>query len=137
MAAGPWTIFAANKPKILNGTFDFDSHTLRIIFLDSSVTPNYAANTTLAEVSAGEVGERATLTNVALNTEAVPGSVRLTADAAVLNSSEPVNVKWAVLYDDDAAGDALIAGFDTNVGVAEGVNVTQLTINFPSGIFTL
>jgi hypothetical protein len=137
MAAGPWTIFSQNKVRILNGTFDFDSHSLKLIFLDQSVTPDFAADAVLADVSAGEVGTRVTLANVALNTTAVPGSVRLTADAAVMSSEDPINVKWVVLFDEDSAGDALIAGFDTSVGVAEGVAVTQLTINFPTGIFTL
>lgn len=144
MAAGAWTLFHSAKVGALDGTIDFDTHDLKMIPLSSAYTPDLThdelADVVAAEVTDGGNSMRESVANVAIGLVDVTGgnkAAEVTCDDVVMSANSAVGIKYVALYDDSAAGDPLISYFDTDTGQADGVTVTQLTIQSTGGLLRL
>ena len=138
MPVGPWTIYDDAKLSLLNGTHDLDTDTFAMIPLDNTYTPSLAHNE-LDDITDAEVVDpgdssslRENLANSALVLDGVNHRVQWNADNVVIAASAPVLIKYVVLA--NTTDGRLIAYFDTDTAAANGVEITQLTIQNPNGL---
>lgn len=144
MAAGKWKLYNSAKEYIGDGTIDLDSHTFKIALFSSSSNANTLTNSTLAsltnEVANGfgyTTGGQA-LANVTWTNSS--GTVTFDADNVSWTASGgSITARYAVIYDDTAASDELLAVclLDTTPADATAADGYQFNINFnASGIFS-
>lgn len=113
MAAGTFTLYNSVAEWIGDGTIDLDSHTFKMILLDSGYTPS-GAHDLLEDVSGDEIANGsgyttggATLTTVTWGQTG--GVATFDSDPVVWTASGgPITARYAVIYDDTASGDPLI-----------------------------
>lgn len=135
MAAGSFTVLNTAKKKLVDGTFDLDTHTFKVALLTAAVAFTAASTVdTYAEITSqvangnGYATGGATLTGVTLN--AVGGTT--TFDAAdVTWANATIAAKYAVLYSDTATAKDIVGFMDLNTD--SGSAVIQST----SGNFTV
>ena len=147
MAAGAFTVFQIARPKILNGGFDFDSHTLKLALCDASqaLASNFVGASTDGRY-ADLTGEMAngngyttggkTLTTVTVTLAG--GIAHVDADDVTWAAITKTGIKYAVLYDDTNANKALIGFFELNAGGTISPVGNDLSVLWAAdGIFTL
>lgn len=145
MAAGKWKLYESAKELIGDATIDLDGHTFKMaLFLSTSncntLTHDQLADLTNQHANAnGYTTGGITLTGVTWARSG--GTVTFDCDNPVWTASGGnIVARFAVIYDDTAAGDELLAVclLDTtpaDVTATDG-NTLTVTIN-ASGVFTL
>jgi len=126
--------------RLHQGEIDLEADVIKIALLKNTHTPDQTDDD-FADVSADEnpagsgyTAGGETLANV-LVTEAGGGVIKIDADDPVWASLTATNLRYAVIYDDTHASDALIYLFD--FGADKNPNAEPFTIQFDSnGIFT-
>ncbi len=142
MATGTITLYNNAKLKMLDGTIDLDSHSLKVILLTSSHSFN-AAHTQLSDVTANQLPTGSGYTQNAK----VLSSVTLTqsggtitfdaADVSWTASGGDITASYAIVYDDDAAGDLLLFQVAFSAEESAGTSTDFNIIWDSAGIFTV
>ncbi len=143
MATGTITLYPNFKLKAVDGTMDLDSHTYKIILMNSSHTFN-SAHTQLSDVTANQI---ATANGYTQNDKAL-GSITLTntagvikwdaADVAWTATGGSIAANFAVVYNDTTAGDLLVLSMAFDGGEQEAGSGTPFNIIWnANGILTL
>lgn len=149
MAAGSFTIFNVAKTKLVDGTFDLDSHTWKAVLVTQSWSPaaTYTGTSTQArysDIGGAEVANGngyttggVTLSGVSLTR--ATGTVTWTTNSAQWTNAT-ITAKYIAIYDDTAANKDLIGYMDLETTIGAGISSTNgnFTVNWnASGIFTL
>lgn len=131
-------VYNSAKKAIIDGSIDLLNDSLKIMLLDSDHVPD-ATDTEKADVVADEISGTgytaggAALSNVSLTRSGAV--VTFDADDVVIDDLSP-DFRYAVIYDDTHADDALIALLDPGALQEPGGLDAKLKFN-ASGIFTL
>lgn len=146
MAAGTFTVLRRAKTKMVNGTIDLDTHTIKAALVTSalSLTDDYAGTSTdarYADLGANEVANGSgyttggvTLSGVSLTRSGA--TVTFTSNPASW-SSATFTAKWIVLYADNT-NDDIIGYMELESGSTVSPSNGTLTVNpHASGWFTL
>lgn len=139
MTANAWQFTNAARTKFLNGTFDWDTDSLKVC-LATSASNIGAASTTYAALT-GEVanGNGYTTGGVAV-TGTLSGTTTVTADFASdpswTASGAGIVCRYAVLYEvgGDIIAYSLLDNTPADITVTAG---NPLNLTTPSGVFTL
>ena len=139
MAAGSWTFYNDFKEHLAKADVDMNGDTFKVLLTTSSYTPA-ATHSTVSDIT-NQVTDsdysQQTLANITVNETG--GTVTFDADNISFGSAVSITAKYAVIYDDTHASDALMCyvDLDTGGGSVSSTNSTfQITIN-ASGIWTL
>ncbi|AIM40411.1 hypothetical protein PBI_ESTAVE1_21 [Mycobacterium phage Estave1] len=142
MAAGTWTLPAAARKMLLDGTFDLDSDTFKVALVTSS--SNIGASST---TWAGVTGEVANGNGYTTGGVSVTLTLTGTTSVAVSFATNPVwtasgsgiTARWAVLYEvsGNVLAYVLLDATPADVSVASGNTLTIDSDGTPSPIFTL
>ena len=139
MAAGSWTFYNDFKEHLAKADVDMNGDTFKAVLCTSGYTPS-AAHSTLSDLTnlcADSDYSPFTLTNNTVSETG--GTVTFDTDDLNYGSSVSITAKYAVIYDDTHASDALMCyvDLDTGGGSVSSTNSTfQITIN-ASGVWTL
>ena len=139
MAAGSWTFYNDFKEHLAKADVDCNSDTFKCLLTTSSYTPA-ATHSTISDITnecADSAYSRQTLASVTVTETG--GTVTFDSDDISFGSSVSITAKYAVIFDDTHASDALMCyvDLDTGGGSVSSTNSTfQITIN-ASGIWTL
>jgi hypothetical protein len=148
MAAGTFVVLNKAKKKLVDGTFDLDTHAWKVALCTSTFTPTaaFAGTSTNAQYSdlTGEVAAGggyttggATLASVTL----VESSGTITFDAADVSwSGATFSAKWAVIYNNTDTNKGILGYFDIETGNGSGLSPANGTFSIAwnaAGIFTL
>ena len=139
MAAGSWTFYNDFKEHLAKADVDCNSDTFKCVLTTSSYTPA-ATHSTISDITnecADSDYSRQTLASVTVTETG--GTVTFDSDDISFGSSVSITAKYAVIFDDTHASDALMCyvDLDTGGGSVSSTNSTfQITIN-ASGIWTL
>ncbi len=139
MAAGSWTFYNDFKEHLAKADVDCNSDTFKCLLTTSSYTPA-ATHSTISDITnecADSDYSRQTLASVTVTETG--GTVTFDSDDISFGSSVSITAKYAVIFDDTHASDALMCyvDLDTGGGSVSSTNSTfQITIN-ASGIWTL
>lgn len=143
MAAGAFTILNTAKKKLVDGTFDLDTHTWKVALL-TTATALTAATTvdTYAEITSQVTGTGYTAGGATLSGVSLTGTSTITFDANdVTWSASTITAKWAVLYSDTATNKDILGYVDldtTSGSTTVSSTAADFTITWnASGIFTL
>ena len=145
MAAGKWKLYDTAKQKIAQGIIDLDGHNFKIaLFLSTS-----NCNTLTHDEYADLTNEHANANGYTTGGQSLTGeTVGQSSGTTTFDSDNPVwtasggsiTARFAVIYDDDVAGDPLLCVMllDTAPADVTATNGNTLTITMnASGIFTL
>jgi hypothetical protein len=145
MAAGKWKVYESAKEFIGDGRIDLDTHSFKIALFTSASNANTLTHDELADLTNqvangfGYTTGGITLVNVTWIRSG--GTVTFDADNVEWTASGgPITARFAVIYDDTDANDALLAVclLDTTPADVTATDGNKLQINFnASGIFTL
>ncbi|AIT13059.1 hypothetical protein PBI_BIPOLAR_21 [Mycobacterium phage Bipolar] len=142
MAAGTWTLPAAARKMLLDGTFDLDSDTFKVALVTSSSNIG-ASSTTWAGVT-GEVsnGNGYTTGGVSVTltlTGTTSVAVSFATNPVWTASGSGITARWAVLYEvsGNVLAYVLLDATPADVSVASGNTLTIDSDGTPSPIFTL
>jgi len=145
MASGKWKIYDSAKEFIGDGTIDLDTHVFKIALFLSTSNANTLTNSLLADLTNqvanafGYTTGGKTLQNVTWTRSG--GTTTFDADNIDwLASGGSITARFAVIYDDTATGDPLIAVclLDTTPADFTALDGQRLVINFnPSGVFNV
>jgi hypothetical protein len=147
MAAGTFTVLNKAKKKLVDGTFDLDTHVWKVALCTSTFTPTAAfagtstdaryADLTGEVVGTGYTAGGATLASVTV----VESSGTLTFDAADISwTSSTFSAKWAVIYSNTDTNKGILGYFDIETGNGSGLSPANGTFSIvwnAAGIFTL
>lgn len=146
MAAGKWKLYDYAKLNIGNGLIDLDTHAFKIILLSSASNANTLSVGTglLADLT----NQLSTANGYTQNSKVLTGTwtrssgtITFDGDNPVWTASGgPIAARFAVIYDDTAAGDPLLCVclLDTTPADVTATDGNTLTITMnASGIFTL
>lgn len=139
------TFYHSFKEYIADGTIDLDTHTFKVMLCSSSYATSASTHTVKADVTNelstanGYTAGGATLGSV---TWAQSGGTATfdAADTTWTASGGPITARYAVIYDDTAASDELVAYIllDTTPADVTATDGNTLTLQWnASGIFTL
>lgn len=145
MAAGAWKLYESAKEFLADGRIDLDTHSFKVALFLSSSNCNTLSHDELADLTnevangAGYTTGGATLASVTWNRSG--GTVTFdAADPVWTASGGPITARFAVIYDDTDASDALLAVCLLDVTPADVTatdgNTFTIQMN-ASGIFTL
>lgn len=127
--------------QLIRGVHDFDAHTFKLALFTATHTPSagdtsYSSLTNEVANGNGYVTGGATLT-ITVNEATGVATVDSSVDASWTGTGAGFSYRYAVLYNDTAAGKNLVCYWDEGVTVTVGVGETR-TLQFnASGIFTL
>ena len=131
-------VYDSAKEYIADGSIDLKDHSFRVMLLHNTHTPAKDTHTVKADVVGNEVsGAGYTAGGSALTSSFARSTVtvKFDADDVVLTGLAP-DWRYAVIYDDTHANDALVALLDPgSLQQPAGTNI-KLTFN-ASGIVTL
>ena len=144
MSASAFTILNTAKKKLVDGTFDLDTHTWKVALLTAAVSLTAATTVdTYGEITSqvanggGYTTGGATLTSVTVN--ASGGTV--TFDAADVTWNGTITAKYAVIYSDTATSKDILGYVDLDTASGSATvssTAADFAINWnASGIFTL
>jgi hypothetical protein len=148
MAAGTFTVLNKAKKKLIDGTFDLDTHVWKVALCTSTFTPTaaFAGTSTDARYSdiTGEVANGngyttggATLASVTV----VESSGTTTFDAADLSwTGATFSAKWAVIYNNSDTNKGILGYMDIETGNGSGLSPANGTFSITwnaGGIFAL
>lgn len=143
MAAGTFTILNTAKKKLVDGTFDLDTHTWKVALLTTAVS--LSASTTVdtyAEITSQVTGTGYTTGGATLSGVTVTGTSTVTFDANdVTWSASTITAKYAVIYSDTATSKDILGYVDLDTASGSATvssTAADFTITWnASGIFTL
>jgi hypothetical protein len=145
MPAGKWKLYNSAKEFIGDGTIDLDTHTFKIALFSSASNADTLTNSVLGDLTnqissgTGYTTGGATLSGVTWGQTG--GVATFDADNVTWTASGgPITARFAVIYDDTAASDELVAVclLDTAPADVTATDGNQLQVNFnASGIFAL
>ena len=142
-SGGQWImasfVYHSAKEKIADGSILLDSHTFKIMLLDATHTSDQANHGVKADIVADEItgsgytagGE--TIVNTAVSRSGA--TVKFDGDDVQITGLSP-DFRYAVVYDDDDASDALVCLLDPGSLQEPGGSTVNLAFN-ANGIFTL
>lgn len=148
MAVGPVTLFDRAIPKLVNGLVDLDGHTFKILLADDSQSIDQTFAGTSTDCRKSDLTGEFTTAGGYTAGGATLGSVSLTRTGAkvVFDAADVLwsaltltDVCYAIIYDDSAANDDLIAFLEVNSGGTlspAGVDLT-ITWDATNGIFAI
>ena len=144
---GPWTFFNEYKRRVGLGEINKTADTMRMILLASTYAPNIGAHANLADVSTHQIGGNGYPVNGVIlasktwTRDDVADSVIWGAATASFGpaSGGPITARYALIYDDTHASDALVAyclldEANADVSAPDGVS---LEVALPQGIAAL
>lgn len=143
MAASAFTILNTAKKKLVDGTFDLDTHIFKVALLTTAVS--LSASTTVdtyAEITSQVTGTGYTTGGATLSGVTVTGTSTVTFDANdVTWSASTITAKYAVIYSDTAASKDILGYVDLDT-TSGSTTVSSTTADFTitwnaSGIFTI
>jgi hypothetical protein len=142
--AALFTFYNSFKEYMADGTIDLDSHTFKVMLTSSSYTPSASTHTVKADVTNelstanGYTAGGAALTSVTW-TSSGGTSTFDAANTSWTASGGSITARYAVIYDDTAANDELVAYIllDTTPADVTATSGNNLTITWNTGIFTL
>ena len=143
MAAGSWQIYSSFIEKMGNKLIDLDADTFKMILLANTYTPAINTHDDYADVSGNELsGNGYAAVSLTVTWDRAGGATN-TFDSSVnpvfTAAGGSIVAKYAVIYDDTNATDALVAYCDLETGGGD-VTVTNgntLTVTIhANGIFT-
>jgi hypothetical protein len=141
MAAGAWTFENASRTSLIDGTFDWNSDSLKIALFLSTSNVADGARTTYAGVTNEHANANGYTTGgITVSPGTLSGTTTVTADITTdpvwTASGGSIVARFAVLY--EVGGNVicycLLDSAPADVTVTTG---NTLTIATPSGIFTL
>ena len=145
MAGGKWKVYESAKEFIGDSTIDLDSHTFKIALFLSTSNCNTLSHDELGDLTNqhangnGYTTGGATLASVTWTRSG--GTVTFdAADPVWTASGGSITARFAVIYDDTAANDPLLAVclLDTTPADVTATDGNPLTIEFnASGVFTI
>ncbi len=144
MAAGPFVIINSAKPKLIDGTFDIDSHTFKACLLTAAVA--LSATTTVdtyAEITSEITGAGYAAGGKVLSVNVSgSGTVTVDADDVVWADSTITGAKYLVVYSDTASAKDILGYIDLNTAsgsaIADASASGSFTVRFhANGLFTL
>jgi hypothetical protein len=139
------TFYHSFKEFLGDGTIDLDIHTFKVMLVASGYTPSASTHTVKADVTNelstanGYTAGGATLGSVTWGQSGGTATFDA-ADTTWTASGGPITARYAVIYDDTAASDELVAHIllDTTPGDVTATDGNTLTLTWnASGIFTL
>jgi|TARA_B100001540_G_scaffold303649_1_gene312490 hypothetical protein len=139
MAAGNWTFYNDFKEHLAKADVDCNADTFKCVLMTSGYTPS-ATHSTLSDLTnicADSDYSAQTLANIAVTETG--GTVKFDADDISFGSSVSITAKYAAIYDDTHASDALMCyvDLDTGGGSVSSTNSTfQLTLS-ANGVWQL
>jgi hypothetical protein len=124
---------------LIDGIHDFDAHTFKVMLTNTAPVATNTVKANLTEISAGN-GYTAGGTATTITTSTSSGTAKVTGTDIVFTASGGAigPLRYAVLYNDTAADDALISWWDYGTSIT--LNDTEtLTVDFDNtnGIFTV
>lgn len=123
---------------LVDGVHDFDAHTFKVMLTNSAPSATNSVKADLTEISAGS-GYSAGGTATTITTSTSSGTAKVTGTDVVFTSSGTIGpFRYAVLYNDTAASDPLIAWWDYGSSISL-LNTETLTVDFDAanGILTV
>lgn len=139
------TFYQSFREYIADGTIDLDGHTFKVALTSSSYTPSASSHSVFADVTNelstanGYTAGGATLGSVTWTRSG--GTVTFdAADTTWTASGGSIVARYAVIYDDTAASDELVAYILLDTTPADVTTTTGNTLTLQwnaSGIFTL
>lgn len=139
------TFYESFREYLGDGTIDLDTHTFKVLLTSSSYTPSAGTHTVKADVTNelatanGYTAGGATLGTVTWTRSG--GTVTFdAADTVWTASGGSITARYAVIYDDTAASDELVAYILLDTSPADVTATTGNTLTLAwnaSGIFTL
>lgn len=145
MAVGAFTFFNSGKLNKANGNIAVNSDTIVCVLLGSGYTPDVAAHSTYADVSAQEIADADYAPQVVANIAATESGGTVTQDSDNISFGDPVTIeaKYAVFLKRAgaslAAGDLLLGyvDLDDSSGTATLSSTNDgFSVNTPSGLWT-
>jgi len=145
MATSAWNKFDDFSEQLIRGVHDWDAHTFKVALVLNTDTP-IAANTTLSDIDQVVAGGGYTTggetTTISIEVSGPTTTVKGTQVQWTGSGSGFGPFRYAVLYNDTAANDPLVAWFDYGVGGVTLVGAGEtFTIKFnntsPGTMFTL
>ena len=142
MAAGTWQVYFTALERLMDGSYDLDTHSFICALLDNAYTPDLVNHNDGTDVFGDEIADtdyaRVTLTSVTW--DETNGTV--TWDAANIDFGTTVDIaaRYAVVFNDTHAEDGLVCYLDLNDGGSTNVSssASQFLIQIAAtGIFTL
>lgn len=139
------TFYQSFREYIADGTIDLDTHTFKVLLTSSSYTPSASTHSVKTDVTNelstanGYTSGGATLGSVTWTRSG--GTVTFdAADTTWTASGGSIVARYAVIYDDTAASDELVAYILLDTTPADVTTTTGNTLTLAwnaSGIFTL
>lgn len=144
-AAGKWKLYDTAKLKIAQGIIDLDTHNFKIALFLSTSNCNTLTHDELADLTDEHAnGNGYTTGGQSLAGESLgntSGTTKFDSDNPVWTATGgPITARFAVIYDDDVAGDPLLAVclLDTAPADVTATDTNTFTVNMnASGIFTI
>lgn len=123
---------------LVDGVHDFDAHIFKVMLTNSAPVATNTIRANLTEISAGS-GYTAGGSSTTITTSTATGTAKVTGTDVVFTSSGTIGpFRYAVLYNDTAASDPLIAWWDYGSSISL-LNTETLTVDFDAanGILTV
>jgi hypothetical protein len=123
---------------LIDGEHDFDAHVFKVMLTNTAPVATNSIKSDLTEISAGN-GYTAGGTATAISTSTASGTAKIIGTDVVFTASGAVGpFRYAVLYNDTHADDALISWWDygSSISLANGETFT-VDFDGTNGIFTL
>lgn len=141
MATSSWFKFQDFSEQLVRGIHDFDAHTFKVYLTNATPAATNTIKTDIAEISAGNgytAGGETTTISISETTGTTTVSGTQVSWTGTSTGFGPF--RYAVLYNDTAASDNLIAYFDYGSAISVGGSET-FTLKFnnasPGTMFTL
>jgi hypothetical protein len=123
---------------LIDGVHDFDAHTFKVMLTNTAPVNTNSVKANLTEITAGS-GYTAGGTATTITTSTSSGTAKVSGTDVVFTSTGTIGpFRYAVLYNDTALNDPLIAWWDYGSSISLN-NTETLTVDFdPStGILTV
>lgn len=123
MAAGTWSAYSAAIARSVTGGIDWDGHTFVCALFGTGYTPDLNADDDLADIVTHEIADgdyaRQTLGTATVTTSG--GTTTAKWANISFGTDVTIGAKWAGIFDDTHASDALVAVVDLNTAGTESV----------------
>jgi hypothetical protein len=139
MAAGSWTFYNDFKEHLAKADVDCNADTFKCVLMTSGYTPSATHSTLSNLTNIVTDGDYAAQTLASVTVSETGGTVTFDCDDISFGSAVSITAKYAAIYDDTHASDALMAYVDLDTGggsVSSSSSTFQITIN-ASGVWTL
>lgn len=142
MAAGTWQTYFTARERLMDGSYDVDTHVFIAALLDNAHTVDLAVHNDLTDVAGDEIADtdygRVTLTTVTW--DETNGIVTWDCDDIDFGTTVDIAARYCVIFNDTHAADGLLASLDLNDGGSTNVSssASQFLIQIAAtGVFTL